>query len=506
MIRRTVQPRLLANSWGTARHHHPRQLASSWGTARHHHPRQLASSWGTARHHHPRQLASSWGTARHHHPRQLRAAGELPTTTTPANLRAAGELPATTAPADLRGDGNLRATPNLRGDGNLRATPNLREDGNVRAAPPPPSAEKGTPGGYAAGIYDRQGGEQETGLLQDVLFNRESNSVSFGISGGEKVLLQFDDEGDPISASATRNGEPLDIIQFKSQTQLTQSKELICSNCDFLRWGKLDVHLNYRDTSNLFAGGWWVAGELTTVSDIDTLAALGANATYNGSVQGTVINAGEIYDASGGLTMNWSFAGRSGDLNISNFDQRSYSTGPNGLSQPTRDVNQFGGSLKQTEGPDIGLRSGSVTGSFVNNGSVAAGGVMGKWGVDGANYRATGVLPGDPGHATLDTQLRDIANSSRLPRRIAVGREQRLDVPLRARHSWRWPHASQQAMMASKGPCGSLWIECRLPYWSVLSCRGHRRSGRHHDVGVEAREACVPGRPCLELVCRVHSR
>ena len=72
-------------------------------------------------------------------------------------------------------------------------------------------------------------------------------------------------------------------------------------------------HLNYRHTSNLFAVGWWVAGELTTVNDIDTLAALGAMPTYNGSVQGTVINAGKTYDASGGLTMNWSFAGRSGD-------------------------------------------------------------------------------------------------------------------------------------------------------------------------------------------------
>ena len=91
-----------------------------------------------------------------------------------------------------------------------------------------------------------------------MLFNPESNSVSFGIGGGETVLLQFDDAGVPISASATRNGEPLDIIQFKSQTQLTERKDLICSGCDFLRWGKLDAHLNYRDTSNLFASGWWV--------------------------------------------------------------------------------------------------------------------------------------------------------------------------------------------------------------------------------------------------------
>jgi hypothetical protein len=86
-----------------------------------------------------------------------------------------------------------------------------------------------------------------------------------------------------------------------------------------------------------------------------------------------------MYDSSGELTMNWSFANRTGDLTISNFDARSYSTGANGLTQPSL---EFSGSLKQTGGESIGLTSGSVTGSFVNNGPVAAGGVMGKWGVE----------------------------------------------------------------------------------------------------------------------------
>jgi len=158
-----------------------------------------------------------------------------------------------------------------------------------------------------------------------------------------------------------------------------------------LRWGEFDVHLNFSDTTNLFGGGWWVAGEPTTVGDIDTLAKLGANTTYNGSVLGTVINSGEMYDSSGELTMNWSFANRTGDLTISNFDARSYSTGANGLTQPSL---EFSGSLKQTGGESIGLTSGSVTGSFVNNGPVAAGGVMGKWGVEGDRYQATGVFGG----------------------------------------------------------------------------------------------------------------
>jgi hypothetical protein len=90
--------------------------------------------------------------------------------------------------------------------------------------------------------------------------------------------------------------------------------------------------------------------------------------------------------------MNWSFADRKGDLTISNFDQRSYSTGLNGLS--SLEINKFGGSLGQIGGPDIGLNSGSVTGSFINNGSTPAGGVAGKFNIGGDNYQATGVFGG----------------------------------------------------------------------------------------------------------------
>jgi hypothetical protein len=278
--------------------------------------------------------------------------------------------------------------------------PSCEETGTCE--PPPPQA--GSPSSYAAGVYERQGaGQPVKGILRDVLFNPESNSVSFGISDGELVILGFDDAGRPISATVTRGGNPLQVVQFKSQTELAHQKDPICEDCDFLSWGRWEAHLNYKDglsdssddnSTNLFAGGWWVAGELTTTADIDTLAKLGANATYSGAVHGTVINLGERYDASGSLTMNWSFADRSGDLTISNFDNRSYSTGASGLTQPSLDINKFGGSLTQTDGPSIGLTNGSVTGSFVNSDTVAARGVMGNWGVQGNNYEASGVFAG----------------------------------------------------------------------------------------------------------------
>ena len=62
------------------------------------------------------------------------------------------------------------------------------------------AATEGSPGSYDGGVFERQGGEQETGLLHDVMFNAESKSVSFGISEGEAALLTFNENGSPKSA------------------------------------------------------------------------------------------------------------------------------------------------------------------------------------------------------------------------------------------------------------------------------------------------------------------
>ena len=64
--------------------------------------------------------------------------------------------------------------------------------------------------------------------------------------------------------------------------------------------------------------GWWVAGDLATSGDLDTLQALNATATYNGHAIGNVASLDgstwRTYVASGDLEMNWSFAERAGDL------------------------------------------------------------------------------------------------------------------------------------------------------------------------------------------------
>jgi hypothetical protein len=196
-----------------------------------------------------------------------------------------------------------------------------------------------------------------------------------------------------------RNGEalPSDVVQFTSSSFVTKTESL-CDGCDFLQWGRWKAHLNYeqgsRDSTNLFADAWYVSGTLTAVPDMNVLGMRNATASYDGTAWGSVLNKGNSYDASGNLHMTWSFAQRSGDLAISNFDKPNTGglsfagtmTAPGEGTQYTS--NQFSGNLSGS-----GM-TGSATGSFVNKGNVAAGGVMGNWGVSGDNYRASGVFGG----------------------------------------------------------------------------------------------------------------
>jgi hypothetical protein len=264
-----------------------------------------------------------------------------------------------------------------------------------------PAATPGEIGAYAAGMRSGSG-KDAPATLESVVFNPANKQISFRLDGDDSdlVSIAFNSDGQATkdSVSVSQGGKQARVNSV-SQTTLTTKQQLSLTS-----WGRWEAHIEYKyedpnKKSNLFASGWWVSGELTTVGNIDTLAALGATATYTGTVEGTVasnLRPGDwkTYDASGNLTMDWSFRDRNGDLSISNFDERSYSTGPQGLTQPSLDINKFGGSLTQTGGPDIGLTSGSATGSFVNNGSTAAGGIVGNWSVGGPAYRATGIFAG----------------------------------------------------------------------------------------------------------------
>ena len=171
----------------------------------------------------------------------------------------------------------------------------------------------------------------------------------------------------------------------------------LCLQCDFMKWGALSTQVTFSnpDGENTTTyvdviTGWWVAGSLTSPVQIDALAAQNATASYSGHVVGNVARQNDnwqFYPAAGDLSMNWEFAQRKGELTISNFDGRSFGTGPQGLTQLGR-LNQFGGDLSGD-----GL-VGKTTGSFARGPLSPAQGVIGNWHLGGDGYRATGIFAG----------------------------------------------------------------------------------------------------------------
>jgi hypothetical protein len=272
--------------------------------------------------------------------------------------------------------------------------------------PPLPPASGGVDRGFATGFYLRDQNETLVPtLLPDAAYDPEQKIISF-IYGepNDTASIVFDSSGHATGDSMTvfQGGQQVSVVPGSSAT-LNIRSESLCETCTFLSFGKWDAHI----AGNILSANrvtidvndaWWVSGEATSAADLNVLGARNASATYLGSVQGTVasVNEGQwsTFDTRGDLTMHWNFGSRTGDLTIGNFDGRSYGTGPGALTQPSLNFNQFGGSLMQLSGPSIEATIGSARGSFVNNGPVAAGGVMGTWLVNGAAYRATGVFGG----------------------------------------------------------------------------------------------------------------
>jgi hypothetical protein len=226
------------------------------------------------------------------------------------------------------------------------------------------------------------------------------------------------DSGDGLYANANStaylvSGDQLNVTSFFPdtfpETKPGSGNRPFCDNCEFLKWGAWGARVNFgnptasdpkatRYADNLHLG-WWVAGDLSSNADIDALAATGASATYTGHVIGNVASnldntSWKTYVAAGKLAMYWNFACRNGDLTISNFDGRTFGTGPHNLTQPNLTLNQFRGPLTSAD------LTGGVTGSFANNGAVKAGGVLGNWNVSNATtgvpatYKATGIFGG----------------------------------------------------------------------------------------------------------------
>ncbi|RST87345.1 hypothetical protein EJC49_05950 [Aquibium carbonis] len=169
-----------------------------------------------------------------------------------------------------------------------------------------------------------------------------------------------------------------------------------CTECTFLDWGwwGTRVRTDYDDgettttRSDHVHMGTWVAGDITNPADMPT----GIVGTYAGTALGNVsrdTDSGTVkYIASGSMNMTFDFDDRRGTLNISNFDGMNLFSEVSDVSTGNQAL--FAGSMH-----DYGNNvNGGISGAFVNNGSIKAGGVIGNFGIAGDGVLATGTIAG----------------------------------------------------------------------------------------------------------------
>lgn len=229
---------------------------------------------------------------------------------------------------------------------------------------------------------------------------------------GRLVYQVADEEPLEIETSDDRLISHQDVGVNDPDLAAQLEAELNCESCDdFIRWGfwgfsATDIPYVSNDVDVDFAGTW-VTGDLTTRAQLDNLAALSEeniDAYYSGDVVGNVHNGNtnENYVATGDLLMNWNFGGRTGHVGVSGFDisdddyiGKSFGYDVSTPGQSTA----FSGNLDDSSSTE-GIY-GSVQGAFVNNGTTAAGGVIGNFNYveqpyeSFPTYSASGIFIGD---------------------------------------------------------------------------------------------------------------
>ncbi len=210
------------------------------------------------------------------------------------------------------------------------------------------------------------------------------------------------------------SGDQLGVTQFFPETFDTDVNGNLpfCIDCDFIKWGTWGTRTEFSDTEgspeyvdNVHLG-WGVAGDITALDDLPSTG----SATYNGNAIANVANrigrnSWATYVASGKLAMDWDFAERAGNFEISQFDKANIGGQgltfggdmytPGVLNDPSFAGNHFGGTIAGNLPNNLGNLHGSARGSFVNDlAGNRARGVIGNWNVKGHHYKATGIFGG----------------------------------------------------------------------------------------------------------------
>jgi hypothetical protein len=177
------------------------------------------------------------------------------------------------------------------------------------------------------------------------------------------------------------------------------------SSCDFIDWGwwGTRVKIDANGTAELENGadiyvhlGTWVAGDVTDANQLPTSIV----ATYSGSVLGNVTRTSGTdtisYIAAGEFGMTFDFNARQGEFEVVNFDGMTFGA--------TTSYTASGADGFLVGGIDDPALEGIIAGTFVNNGSDRAAGVIGDINVHGNGVSAVATFAGPrTGTAPLST-------------------------------------------------------------------------------------------------------
>jgi len=203
-------------------------------------------------------------------------------------------------------------------------------------------------------------------------------------------------DSDVTSRTALLSYNTAPVSQFFASQGVTP-----CS-CEFMTWGWWGGDVRYnagssynpdgRDRLNLAT---YVAGTLTTRSELNTLNTMNATATYTGHIVGNVKNGANSYIAAGTYSNAWSFGSQTGRASVS-FDGATYG---NNLTANT--VLNGGGAMTfstiapipSNVGPGLASgRSVTLNGAFANAPGVVAKGQLGNFQITGPAYQAGGTF------------------------------------------------------------------------------------------------------------------
>jgi hypothetical protein len=268
-----------------------------------------------------------------------------------------------------------------------------------------------------------------------ISFDAENQTVSadmaLNASDGGGAKIRFGDAAlggsstftDDQNYSATAGKDSITVflndgvvtVLHSGDAKLQSGDGGLCVACDFIKWGSWESHLVFDDegngSSNVFAHGWWVAGDIIDSSDLP----FDGSAIYEGGAIADVANnlngqGWVTYTARGDMQMTWDFGTREGDLTISNFDKDNIDGGLTVTGRMTtpgeiEGKNKFSGELSGQNLPEnLSDLSGSANGSFVRGpdnfkdgravSKSTPQGVIGNWNVGSERYQAGGIFAG----------------------------------------------------------------------------------------------------------------